>query len=67
MTVKVLIVAAVLAMVGCQSWHGEAEVWLKDGTRVRCPSGLTFLTDGVYCEGSGVSVKWKQVAGFGTR
>lgn len=67
MTIGAALVTAALLVAGCQSWHGEAEVRLKDGTRLRCDRGLTFQNHRVGCEGSGISVPWDAVAGYSTR
>ena len=62
-----LLLALLLLSAGCQSWHGEAEVRLKDGQTIRCPRGLRFDTNQVDCMGSGISVRWTNVAGYSTR
>ena len=62
-----LVVLLLGLLAGCQSWHGPAEVRLRNGQRIQCPDGLRMDKDTLYCVGSGVSVRWEQVAGYEAR
>ena len=58
-----------LIFAACSSWHGPAEVQLKDGTVLQCAKGLAFVKKGVICERSdgGIEIPWNQVAGYRTK
>jgi len=62
-----LLTLTVLILAGCSSWHGPAEITLKDGVILYCPKGLTFHESGVTCEGKGIEIRWYQVAGYRTK
>lgn len=62
-----LFVLAVIVLAGCSSWHGPAEIVLKDGIVLQCPKGLTFHERGATCEGRGIQVPWYSIAGYRTK
>ena len=70
MKTRALLVGAALFLAACSSWHGPAEIKLKNGTILQCPKGLTFEHPYVSCEasdGRSIKVPWSQVAGYSTK
>ncbi len=63
------IVGGAIFLAACSSWHGPAEVKLKNGTVMSCPKGLTFMKKTVDCEQErgAISIPWNQVAGYATK
>jgi len=64
---RVLFGLAAVILAGCSSWHGPAEITLKDGVVLQCSKGLTFSRHSVTCEGRGIEVSWSQIAGYRTK
>lgn len=62
-------VFALLLLSACNSWHGPAEVRLKDGAKLSCSKGLRFNREGVFCDRDGgkVQIPWADVAGYATK
>jgi len=63
------IVGGAIFLAACSSWHGPAEVRLRNGTAIQCPKGLTFTHNSVECgqDAGSIDIPWSQVAGYATK
>lgn len=64
----------ILLAAGCKSWHAEAEIRLRNGSRVACTKGIGFSNKTVRCYSPADNLntpytdfEWDFVLGYSTR